>query len=115
MKLPNTEDVLVEHEKIADYLLNPAQSYGASNARFFFEFGFRADAWEASGMALREHGQRHEIRRVRETPFGPRYEMEGGLTTPDGRNPLIRTVWQLDQGQIAPRLTTAYPLERNYD
>ena len=115
MKLPNAENVLVEREKIADYLLNLSHRYGASKARFFMEFGFRVEAWESLVEALREHGQQKEVRRVRQTPFGPRYEVEGELNTPDGRRPLIRTVWQLDQGQIAPRLITAYPLERNYD
>ena len=115
MKLPNAENVVVEREKIADYLLNLSHRYGASKARFFIEFGFRVEAWETLADALREHGQRQEVRSVRQTPFGPRYEVEGELRTPAGGTPLIRTVWQLDQGQIAPRLITAYPLDRNYD
>jgi hypothetical protein len=48
---------------------------------------------------------------MRETGFGPRYEVEGKLHAPDGRSPLIRSVWQLDRGEVAPRLITAYPLE----
>ena len=49
---------------------------------------------------------------TRGVTFGPRYEVEGELTTPDGRRSRVRTVWQLDDGQIAPRLITAYPLEQ---
>ncbi len=45
------------------------------------------------------------------TGFGPRYEVDGELNAPDGRRPRLRTVWQLDRGQIAPRLITAYPVE----
>jgi hypothetical protein len=45
--------------------------------------------------------------------FGPRYEVDGELTAPDGRRPRIRSVWQVDEGEIAPRLITAYPLETN--
>ena len=45
-----------------------------------------------------------------ETGFGPRNEVDGELRTPDGRSPRVRTVWQVDKGQIAPRLITAYPL-----
>ena len=115
MKLPNTENLLVEREKIVDYLLNLLHRYGASKARFFISFGFQLEAWEVLARALREHGQRQEIRRSRQTPFGPRFEVEGKLSTPDGQNPMVRIVWQLDKGQIAPRLITAYPLERNYD
>jgi len=62
-------------------------------------------------QALREHGQRHEITKVKQTAFGPRYEVDGPLPAPDGRRPLLRTVWQMDRGKLAPRLITAYPLE----
>ena len=48
---------------------------------------------------------------MRETGFGPRFEVEGELAAPDGRRPRIRTVWQVDAGEISPRLLTAYPLE----
>ena len=111
MKLPNPDQLLVEREKIVDYLLNPAHRYGASKARFFMEFGFRMDAWEQLASALREHGQTHEVARVTETGFGPRYAVEGELNTPSGRRPRVRTVWQMDNGAVAPRLISAYPLE----
>ena len=111
MKLPNANRLLVEREKIVDYLLNPAHRYGASKARFFTEFGFRGEAWEALAEALCEHGRQHEVARVRETGFGPRYTVEGELNTPSGRRPRVRTVWQMDEGTVAPRLISAYPLE----
>ena len=108
MKLPNAQLAFTEPEKITGYLLNTAHRYGASKARFFAEFGFGAAALAG---ALLDHGRRHEVAKVRETPFGPRYEVEGELPSPDGRAPRIRTVWQVDAGEIAPRLITAYPLD----
>lgn len=111
MKLPNPDKLLVEREKIADYLLNPAHRYGASKARFFTEFGFRIEEWERLAEALREHGRTHEVARTRETGFGPHYVVEGELNTPSGRRPRVRSVWQMDEGTVAPRLITAYPLE----
>jgi hypothetical protein len=111
MKLPNAEQVVVEREKIIGYLLNAAHRYGTSKARFFGEFGFHPTNWQALAQALREHGQRYEVTKVRETLFGPRYEVEGILRTPDGRTPRVRTVWQLDWGVLAPRLITAHPVE----
>jgi hypothetical protein len=111
MRLPNAERAVVEREKIADYLLNAAHRFGASKARFFAEFGFRMEQWEQLAEALREHGRRHEVARVRETGFGPRYTIEGELNTPGSRRPRVRSVWQMDEGAIAPRLITAYPLE----
>lgn len=111
MKLPNPDKLLVEREKIADYLLNPAHRYGASKARFFTQFGFRIEEWERLADALREHGRTHEVVRTRETGFGPRYAVEGELSTPTGRRPHVRTIWQMDEGAVAPRLISAYPLE----
>ena len=115
MRLPNADLAFVQREKITEYLLNPRHRYGGSKARFFFEFGFHTDEWEVLAEALRQHGQNHEVRFVRETSWGPRYEIDGELKTPDGRQPGIRTVWQLDEGEIAPRLITAYPLGQSYD
>ena len=110
MKLPNAELALIEEGKIREYLLNARHSYGASKARFLTGFGFSPDEWEVLRDALHEHGRNHEVTKVKETPFGPRYEIEGSLIAPDGRRPRLCTVWQVDKGQIAPRLLTAYPL-----
>ena len=112
MKLPNASFLLVDREKITDYLLNPQHRYGASKARFFSSFGFSLEVWEILALALRDQ---HEVRNVHDTIFGPRYEVDGWLKTPDGREPNVRTVWQLDHGSVAPRLITAYPLEPSDD
>jgi hypothetical protein len=76
-KLPNPDKLVVEREKIVDYLLNPTHRYGASKARFFADFGFRLEEWERLAEALREHGRTHDVARTRETGFGPRYALEG--------------------------------------
>ena len=110
MKLPNAANAIVEREKIVGYLLDAEHLIGGSKANFFGKFGFSADKWEVLADALRAHGQTHEVNQVRETGFGPRYEVEGTLTAPDGREPRVRSVWQLDKGAVAPRLITAYPL-----
>lgn len=111
MKLPNAHMAIVEQGKICDYLLNFDHRFGASKARFFSEFGFRVEAWKVLADALREQGQQHEVSKIRETGFGPRYEVDGEVQAPDGRRPRVRTVWQIDEGQIVPRLITVYPLE----
>ena len=110
MKLPHADKAVVEREKITNYLLNPEHRYGASKARFFSEYGFRLEAWEQLAEALREHGRKHEVVRERQTGFGPRYVVEGELATPSGRQPFVRSVWQFDEGAVAPRLISAYPV-----
>jgi hypothetical protein len=62
-------------------------------------------------VALRDHGQHNEVTKVKQTGFGPRYEVEGELTAPDRRRPRVCTVWQVDEGETALRLITAYPVE----
>ncbi|MFH0341636.1 MAG: DUF6883 domain-containing protein [Chromatiales bacterium] len=112
MKLPNANLAIIEEAKVIDYLLNQKHRFGASKARFFGQFGFRPEKWEDLAAALRKHGRQNEVTKVRETGSGPRYEVEGESTTPDGRRSRVRTVWQVDDGEIAPRLITAYPLEQ---
>jgi hypothetical protein len=88
-----------------DYLLNPKHRFGASKAEFFIHYGFQVKDWEQLAQALRRHGQTHEVKRMQETGFGPRYEVEGKLSTPDGRWPLVRSVWQLDHSGFASFLS----------
>jgi hypothetical protein len=112
MQLPNADRAYVEREKITGYLLDANHRYGAHKARFLTEFGFHIGAWPVLAEALREHGLLHAVASTVSTPFGPRYEVDGPLRTPTGLRPRIRTVWQVDVGENAPRLITAYPLEK---
>ena len=109
MKLPNSHLAVVDRRKITEYLLNPDHRFGASKAQFFGGFGFTADAWETLADALRRQGEQGDVVGVVDTGFGPRYEVEGPIDAPDGRRPRLCTVWQVDAGEVAPRLITAYP------
>ena len=63
--------------------------------------------------ALKQHASDHEITKVEERPpFGIHYVIEGTLHTPDSRNPAVRVVWIIDDGDDVPRLVSAYPLSR---
>jgi hypothetical protein len=110
-KLPHAYNASVEKEKILGYLLNSQHRDGESKAQFFLSHGFTPEKWKSLAGALREHGQRHYVSKLQETGFGMRYLVDGRLPTPDRRAPLVRTVWQSDKGQLAPRLITAYPLK----
>ncbi len=105
----------MEREKIVRYLLNPAHRYGASKAGFFGAFGFRAEQRDLLARALREHAENNEVTREHETGFGPRYEVEGALRAPDGREPSVRTVWQKDHGAAAPDSLPLIPWRERYD
>jgi len=93
---------VVEKEKVLGYLLNPRHRYGASKAQFFFSYGFTEEKWSVLADALKRHAGEHSVAKVVETGFGPRFQIDGELSTPSARNPLVRTVWQQDHGQLAP-------------
>ncbi|MCH6558627.1 MAG: hypothetical protein IH803_10510 [Nitrospirae bacterium] len=111
MKLPYADQLRVEREKILDYLLCSTHPDGGSKAEFFGRFGFQVEQWESLAESLRLHGTTHAVVKMVESAFGTRYGVDGPLTSPDGRTPLVRTVWILEKGTTIPRLITAYPLE----
>ncbi|MXX53321.1 MAG: hypothetical protein F4Z35_05125 [Dehalococcoidia bacterium] len=112
MKLPNRGRAYVAQEKITLYLLSHRNPRGRGKARFFSAFGFRIERWLELAEALRVHGATHEVTETLEVDSGVKYIVDGVLDTPDGRNPLVRTVWMVDVGNSAPRFITAYPNRR---
>ena len=62
-------------------------------------------------FALKEQGRANAVTKVVENDWGKRYIIDGVERAPDGRKPIIRTVWIIEQGEDVPRLVTAHPLE----
>lgn len=112
MRLPNYENVVVPEAKIADYLLSLTHRDGRSKAKFFNQAGFSIAAWQELAQALRQHVADNEIVKIESSSFGTRYVVEGQITTPEGKTPLIRSVWFVATGETIPRFATAYPLKR---
>lgn len=110
--VPNAESALVEDAKISEYLLNPDHPNNGGKSKFFLSFGFSREQIELMGTALFQHAQDGKLDEANQTPFGPEYAIEGALRTPDGRDPLVRTVWLWSTGETGPHLVTAYPSER---
>ena len=109
MKLPDAELAVVAREKITDYLLSGSNVRGLDKNRFFRSFGFHPDRWAELAAALRAQGLWNEVVEIEATAYGIQYVIIGLIETPDGRNPNIKTVWQIDYGTAYPRLITAYP------
>jgi hypothetical protein len=112
VKLPNYEGAVVPQIKIVGYRLSSAHRDGRSKAAFFARYGFSADQPEELSSALLRHVADHEVAKVEDSPFGTRYTVEGVLAAPDGRAPIIRSVWFIEIGEQIPRFVTAYPLQR---
>jgi hypothetical protein len=105
--LPDAAAARVDRAKIVDYLLDTARSRG--KAAFFRRFGFDDENWLLMRDALIAHASSGRLAARIETAFGVRYSIDGPLIAPDGRAPLVRTVWIVETGGI-PRLITAHPI-----
>jgi hypothetical protein len=112
MKLPGAQSAQVDTGKVAGYLLNLSHPVGRNKALFFMSFGYDPADPERLCEDLRQHGRAHPVVEVAESPYGKRYNIDGVLSTPDGRNPTIRTVWIVEENKGEPRLITAHPVER---
>ena len=112
MKLPNHERAWIPQAKITEYLLSFTHRDGRHKAEFFVRFDFTAASWETLAAALLRHAADHEVAKIEESPFGRRYVVEGELQAPDGRAPLVRTVWFIEIEGSVPWLVTAYPIGR---
>ncbi|MGA2749398.1 MAG: DUF6883 domain-containing protein [Verrucomicrobiota bacterium] len=111
MKLPGAESAVVPRSKVEDYMLNPEHPIGGGKAKFFAHFGFRRERWEELAAALRRHAQENPVADTLADAGGVTYIVEGGITTPSGRQPRVRTIWLMERSELAPRFITAYPLE----
>jgi hypothetical protein len=98
----------VSEEKIRQYLLKIDHPIGGAKARFLLARGFSLIGWQELGSALREHPVTNPIESEQETKFGRKLTVRCRISTPDGTDPCIRTVWMVEPG-TPPRLVTAYP------
>jgi hypothetical protein len=110
-RLPASDRAFIQPEKITAYLLSPSHSLGAAKAGFFESFGFKPDKWIELRDAFVDHAKSGPVVGSTSTPYGQTYEVNGPLTTPDGRNPYVLVVWIVRTGEDFPRLVTAVPSE----
>ena len=112
MKLRNVEKAIIPKEKVTEYLLSFSHRDGRGKPKFFSEHGFSTDSWQQLATALRQHATEHEVTKTERSRFGTRYVIEGTLATPDGKNPIVRSVWFVPTGEKNPWFATAYPFRR---
>jgi uncharacterized protein DUF6883 len=109
------ERLSIPTPKVTGYLLKLDHPRGASKDRFFMGVGFRPEYPVPLFDALLEHGDMNDIVTTESRPGAMVYTVEGEVVSPDGRNPRIGTVWQVDAGSNVARLITAVPLRRRRD
>jgi hypothetical protein len=107
--VPGCDQAVIEPAKITDYLLSSTHPVGRAKASFFKSFGFRDDIPDVLAQALLAHIRGNSVADIEASPFGTKYRVDGPLASPDGRNPLVSTVWIISGGETIPRLVTAFP------
>jgi uncharacterized protein DUF6883 len=110
VNLPFADRANVERSKVVDYLLAFDHPEGAGKAEFFTRFGFTASGWDVLADALIAHARMQSVSSRSDSKYGTKYRIDGPISCPDGRTPLIRTVWIIDTGTDTPRLVTAHPV-----
>jgi uncharacterized protein DUF6883 len=111
MILPGADKIMVEREKIVEYLLNAMHPDNGGKARFFLGLGFDRNEWQPLAAALRKAAESHPVSKSMASPHGMKYIVDARIETPGGKTPMVRTVWIIDLGVDRPRLVTAYPRE----
>ena len=107
--VPNAHLAIVADAKLTDYLMNLASPRGAAKAKFLLRFGFSMDRLDELRNALLSHVRDLEVTATQLSKFGTIFEVEGALECPDGRNPIVCSVWMIDVGAMSPRLITMVP------
>lgn len=108
--LPNADLAYVEDVKLSSYIMNPTHKEGWPKGRFLISHGFGHDDLETVRAALLRHGRENEVGASEHTAYGVKHRVDGPLPTPSGRVVFVRTVWQIDVGQKAPRFVTLKPI-----
>lgn len=108
-RIPNAERAVIAPEKLRDYLLNREHRRGGSKAMLLYAFGYRQENWDQQETDLRSQHLTRPFDSKLPTEYGDRYDIVAALRTPNGRELVIRSIWQIDAGSQAPRLITMVP------
>lgn len=111
MQLPNFDRVVIDGEKLRDYLLSRAHPVGQFKAAFFATLGYSEDNADELAAGLRLIAQDGTVEAEEASEFGRKYRVRGVLAGPNGRLAAIVTVWIVRESEVVPRLVTAFPGE----
>jgi hypothetical protein len=107
--VPNAERAIISSEKLTGYLLNLSHKRGGAKARLLVSFGYRSENPQVLEAALRFQHLSLDVTGTSTNAYGVVYEIDGPITTPNGRVVQFRSVWQVDTGADVPRFITMYP------
>ena len=109
LTVPNSDNAIVEGEKLIGYLLSSEHPVGRHKAVVFRRCGYELEACERLVDDLKSLLSTGELVSKVESPYGIKYVVDGSLPCTDGGEIDVRTVWILEPKTSAPRFVTAYP------
>jgi len=109
LKLPNAEDVIIDAEKIQQYILSSSHPVGRFKAAFFSGKGYSAEKWQILEKDLRGIIIREDVIKIENTAHGDKYTVKGLLDCPNGEKVKVITAWIILNGEEIPRFITVYP------
>jgi hypothetical protein len=108
--VPNAGRAIIADGKLSKYLLNPDNEAGGPKCRFLNRFGFDSEYPHFLRDALHKHIRDNSAEYKGDTEYGAKWAVRGRIQSPDGRNPYVTSIWQIDHGKIAPKLITLIDL-----
>ena len=109
MNLPAADRALIQTEKLRDYLLSTEHAVGRFKAAFFAGMGYSRQDWRQLQMDILQIAQSGVAVERQLSTFGQKYEVNGILRGPSGRETRVTTIWIVKSGEDFPRLVTVYP------
>jgi hypothetical protein len=109
MNLPAADRALIEPGKLRDYLLSTEHPIGRFKAAFFARMGYSRQDWRRLQLDIWQIAQSGTAVERQGRTFGRKYEVNGILRGPSGREASVTTVWIVKNGEDRPRLVTVYP------
>ncbi|MBI5153938.1 hypothetical protein HZA57_01770 [Candidatus Poribacteria bacterium] len=73
MRLPNRHHLVIDREKVCNYLLNPEHPDNGGKAAFFLGLGFCVAEWEGFAAALRRLAASNDVKKTLETRHGMKH------------------------------------------
>jgi hypothetical protein len=82
---------------------------GGPKARLLLNVGYRSDDPQSLESDLRIQHLSLDVTCTHQNLYGVVYEIEGPITTPNGKSVRFCSVWQVDTDTDVPRFITMYP------
>ena len=85
MKAPNADRAVIAAEQLTGYVLNVSHERGGPKARLLLSVGYRSNNPQLLESDLRVQHLSLDVTRTHQSAYGVVYEIEGPITTPNGR------------------------------